>query len=186
MPGFSSTLEAKRDIFGHKIQSQAGYPQSAFNPFGVSLGNNDPVLKEMSRLAQSDAQSQFSTPGEHVGNVDLTTFKNTKGQTAYDRLSELTGKGTQGETLKQAFLYRMQSPSYMNGSDRDSYYTASSRVNMLRDVQNQFKDRAFRQVQNEFPVLREALLADRQNKVDVGTGKTPRNAMDAILKFGDR
>ena len=57
---------------------------------------------------------------------------------------------------------------------------------MLRGVQNQLKDRAFRQVQNEFPALCEALLADRQNKVDVGTGKTPRNAMDAILKFGDR
>lgn len=127
-------MEAKHNIFSHKIQSQAGYPQSSFNPFGVSPGNNDPVLKEMSRLAQSDAQSQFSTPGEHVGNVDLTTFKNTKGQTAYDRLLELTGKGTQDKTLKQAFLYRMQSPGYQNGSDGDSYYTASSRVNMLRDV----------------------------------------------------
>ena len=84
MPGFSSTLEAKRDIFGHKIQSQAGYPQSAFNPFRVSPGNNDPVLKEMSRLAQSDAQSQFSAPSEHVGNIDLTQFKNAKNQSAYD------------------------------------------------------------------------------------------------------
>ena len=55
---------------------------------------------------------------------------------------------------------------------------------MLRDVQNQFKDRAFRQVKNEFPELREALLADRQNKVDVRTGKTPRNAMEKILDFG--
>ena len=116
-----------------------------------------------------------------MNNVDLITFKNTKGQTAYDRLLELTGQGTQGETLKQAFLYRMQSPSYVNGSDGDSYYTASSRVNMLRNVQNQFTDRAFRQVQNEFPALREALLADRQNKVDVRTGKSPRNAMEKIL-----
>ena len=47
----------------------------------------------------------------------------------------MTGKGTQDKTLKQAFLYRMQSPGYQNGSDGDSYYTASSRVNMLRDVQ---------------------------------------------------
>jgi hypothetical protein len=85
---------------------------------------------------------------------------------------------------KQAFLYRMQSPGYQNGSDGANYYTASSRVNMLRDVQSQFKDRAFRQVQNEFPALREALLVDRQNKVDVRRGKTPRNAMEKILDFG--
>lgn len=75
----------------------------------------------------------------------------------------------------------MQSPGYQNGSDGANYYTASSRVNMLRDVQSQFKDRAFRQVQNEFPALREALIADRQNKVDVRTGKTPRNAMEKTL-----
>ena len=76
----------------------------------------------------------------------------------------------------------MQSLGYQNGSDSDSYYTASSSVNMLRDVQSQFKDRAFRQVQNEFPALREALLADRQNKEDVRTGKTPRNAMEKIIE----
>ena len=72
---------------------------------------------------------------------------------------------------------------YQNGSDGDSSSTASSRVNMLRDIQNQFKDRAFRQVQNEFPALREALLADRQNKEDVRTGKTPRNAMEKIIEL---
>lgn len=77
----------------------------------------------------------------------------------------------------------MQSRGYQNDSDGDSYDTASSRVNMLRNVQNQFKDRAFHQVQNEFPALREALLADRQNKVDVRTGKSPRNAMEKILEL---
>jgi hypothetical protein len=80
----------------------------------------------------------------------------------------------------------MQSPGYQNGSDGDSSSAASSCVNMLRDVQNQFKDRAFHQVQNEFPALHEALLADRQNKVAVRTGKTPRNAMSEILKFGNQ
>ena len=75
----------------------------------------------------------------------------------------------------------MQSLGYQNGSDGDSSSTTSSRVNMLRDIQNQFKDRAFRQVQNEFPALREALLADQQNKVDVRTEKTPRNAMEKTL-----
>lgn len=82
---------------------------------------------------------------------------------------------------QQAFPYRMHSPGYQNGSDGDSSSTASSRMNMLRDVQDQFKDRAFRQVQNEFPALREALLADRHSKVDVRTGKSPRNAMEKIL-----
>ena len=54
--------------------------RAPFNPFTVTKGNNDPVLKELARLAQSDAQSQFSTPSEHVGNVDLTQFRKGSGQ----------------------------------------------------------------------------------------------------------
>jgi hypothetical protein len=81
-PGFSSLLPAKRDIFGEKIQVQPGFPQSAFNPFPVTKSNNDPVTRELARLAQSDAQSNFSTPSEHVGNADLTQFKNAKSQSA--------------------------------------------------------------------------------------------------------
>lgn len=146
VPGFSNTLEAKRDIFGHKIQSQAGYPQSAFNPFGVSRGNNDPVLKELARLAQSDAQSQFSTPSERVGNVDLTQFRKASGQSAYDRWLELSGYG-----LHEAFHQRMQSQSYVNGSDGSSWYQASSRANMLREIQHRFQHRAILQVRWEFP-----------------------------------
>ena len=91
-PGLSRTLEAKRDIFGAKIQVQAGYPQSAFNPFTVTKGHTD-RLKELARLAQSDSQSQFNTPSEHVGNADLTQFKNRQGQSAYDQWLELSGYG---------------------------------------------------------------------------------------------
>ena len=138
MPGFSSTLEATRDIFGHKIQSQAGYPQSAFNPFTVTKGNNDPVLKELARLAQSDAQSQFSTPSAHVGNIDLTQFKNEKNQSLYDRWLELSGY-----MMKEALHQRMQSASYQNGSDGPSWYTVSSRANMLREVMHRQQDRVF-------------------------------------------
>ena len=176
MPGFSSTLEAKHDIFGHKIQSQAGYPQSAFNPFTVTKGNADPAVKELARLAQSDAQSQFSTPSEHVGNADLTQFKKPSGQSAYDRWLELSGYG-----LREAFNQRMQSPAYQNASDGSSWYQASSRANMLREIQHRFQDRAMNQVRQEFPALAEAMRADKQNKLDTRTGRSPRNAMEKIL-----
>ena len=178
-PGFSSTLEAKRDIFGQKIQAQAGYPQSAFNLFTVTKGNDDPVLKQLARLAQSDAQSQFSTPSEHVGKVDLTQFKKSSGQSAYDRWLELSGYG-----LREAFMQRMQSASYQNASDGNSWYTASSRAHLLREIQHRFQDKAMMQVRREYPELEAAMLADKQNKMDVRTGRSPRNQMEKILDFG--
>ena len=119
------------------MQAQIGWPQSGFNPFPVTKGNADPVVKELARFAQSDAQSQFSTPSETQGNVDMTQFKKASGQSAYDRWLELSGYG-----LREVFHQRMQSHSYVNGSDGSSWYSASSRANMLREIQHRFQDRA--------------------------------------------
>jgi hypothetical protein len=56
---------------------------------------------------KSDAQPDFNTASEHVGNVDLSTNKNRKGQSAYDRFLELAGYG-----MKEALYQRMQCASY--------------------------------------------------------------------------
>ena len=135
--GILKHARSQRDIFGQKMQTQVGWPQSGLNPFPVKKGNSNPVVKELARLAQRDAQLRFSTPSEHVGNVDLTQFKKSSGQSAYDRWLELSGY-----RLPEAFNQRMQSQSYVNGSDGSSWYTASSRANMLREIQHRFQDRA--------------------------------------------
>lgn len=144
----------------------------------MTKGNTDPVVKELARLAQSDAQSQFSTPSEHVGNADLTQFKKPSGQSAYDRWLELSRYG-----LREAFNQRMQSPAYVNASDGNSWYTASSRANMLREIQHRFQDKAMMQVRREYPLLDAAMRADKQNKLDTKVGRAPRNAMSEVLKL---
>lgn len=178
-PGLSSTLEARRDIFGAKVQSQPGWPHAAWNPFPVVSSNPDPVTKELARLAQTDAASQFNTPSEHMGNIDLSTIKNSRGQSAYDRWLEVSGQG-----LKEAFLARMQSPAYQNAGDGNSWYTVSSRANLLRSIQHQHQDRALAQVKREFPALAAALGEEKANKLDVKLGRAPRTAMDKLLNFG--
>lgn len=85
--------------------------------------------------------------------------------------------------MKEALHQRMQSPSYINGSDGNSFYTASSRANMLREVMFRLQDAAFLKVRREFPELDAVLRADKENKLDTKVGKTPRNAMDKILDF---
>jgi hypothetical protein len=80
----------------------------------------------------------------------------------------------------------MQSPAYVNGSDGWSWYTTSSRANMLREVQHRFQDRAMMQVRREFPEFDASLRADKQNKLDTKVGRTPRNAIDEGLKFGQQ
>ena len=43
--------------------------------------------------------TQFSTPHELAGNIDLSTIKNRKGQSGYDRCLEISGQG-----LREAFI----------------------------------------------------------------------------------
>ena len=150
----------------------------------MTTSTKDPVTLELGRLAQTDARAQFSNPAESIGNVDLTNFKSRTGQTAYDRMLELTGKGTAGQTLKEALALRIESPSYKAGSDGDSFYTAASRPNMLRETQNRFKDAALRQVEREFPELANAIRADKGNASAVRHGKNPRTTMETIKNFG--
>lgn len=57
---------------------------------------------------------------------------------------------------------------------------------MLRMIQHQFQDRAMRQVRREFSELDAVLRADKENKLDTKVGKTPRNNMAEVLKFGQQ
>lgn len=77
----------------------------------------------------------------------------------------------------------MQSPAYVNASDGNSWYVASSRANMLRMIQHQFQDRAMLQLRRKFPLLDAAMRADKQNKLDAKVGRALRNAMSEVLNL---
>jgi hypothetical protein len=50
----------------------------------------------------------------------------------------------------------------VNGSDGSSWYQASSRANLLREIQHRFQDKAMMQVRREYPLLDASMLADKQ------------------------
>ena len=61
----SGVLQARRasgagNRSDRRCKRNQASPQSSWNPFPVTTSNNDPVVRELARLAQSDAQSQFS------------------------------------------------------------------------------------------------------------------------------
>jgi hypothetical protein len=179
VPGLSSMLEPKRDLFGQKRMAPVGYPQSAFNPFPVTTSVKDPVVAELARLSLGDGQAQFAMPNETVGNIDLSTMRNKQGRSAYDYWTEKSGVG-----LKDALLARMQSPGYVNGTDGNSWYTAGNRVSMVRDVIQSHRDRAMRDVQEAYPELRESMRKDRENKMSIRHGRDAKHSMTDLLNFG--
>lgn len=187
IPGMSSSVPAKRDLFGEKVLQTGAYPYSAINPFVTSTETKDPVRLELARLASSDAQAQFNTPPAHIGNVDLTAGRNAQNQTALDRYHELIGLVTDGagRTMHKAMLDRINSESYKRGSDGSSFYAQGSRVAQLRVIHDGYKDRAMQRLQQEFPQLKEALRLDKMNRISVKKGKEIRNPVEAILSLND-
>lgn len=187
IPGFSATVEAKRDLFGQKRMQDGAFPFSAFNPFPSSTEKADPVAKELARLAMGGSQAQWATPPALIGNVDLRDWKTASGQSALDRYHELIGtvKDAGGRDMHQAFLDKINSHSYQTGSDGDSWYAVGSRVAMLRTVHDQYKQRALQTLQRELPALADALRKDKQNRLMTKKGREKKNPMEALLQYGD-
>ena len=165
IPGLSSKLEPRRDLFGAKIMPQMGWPMGALNPFTSSDATTERVTQELARLAQSDSRAQFGRPQTTEGSVDLLAFKNAAGRTAYDRLAEESGKG-----LAAAMADVMQSARYQEGTDGSSYYKTGSRVAQLRELIDRHRMKAMIVVRREYPTLDQALRADRVNRTKVRHG----------------
>jgi hypothetical protein len=188
IPGFSSSVEARRDFFGQKRMAPVGYPWSAIDPFPHTTDKKDPVRDEMARLAMSDAQAQWSQVPHLMGNVDLTAGKNSSGQTAYDRYTELIGtvKDGAGRDLYHAFEAKMNSEAYKRGTDGNSWWSTGSRVAMLRAVHDQYKDRAMHQLQREFPLVKEALHADKVGRLSMKKGREKADPLEVLRQFGQQ
>lgn len=187
IPGFSASVEAKRDLFGQKRMQDGTFPFSAFNPFPSSTEKADPVAKELARLAMGESQAQWATPPALIGNVDLRDWKTASGQSALDRYHELIGtvKDAGGRDMHQAFLDRINSHSYQSGNDGDSWYAVGSRVSMLRTVHDQYKQRALQTLQRELPALADALRKDKQNRLAMKHNRERANPLEVLRQFGE-
>lgn len=192
-PGFSSTVEAKRDYLGKKRVAADGYPWNAINPATVSSAKSGRVEHEMARLATSPVAAKFTVPQEKDGNINLTQYHNAGGQSAYDRWTELVGTiEIGGRTFEQKLNDVMQSDRYVNGTDGTSSYHLGNRVAMILAEQERYrlaaKNTMLKEFQDEFDAgklpfdLRAATQEDTRNKRRVRRGKDPQ-PIDNLLNL---
>lgn len=171
VPGWSTTVEARRDNFGDKVMSPMGYPYTAINPFTYYRGTEDPVRKELVELAKIDpAGARFPLPnpimlGPKDQQIDLRLIKNDKGQSAYDRWMELHSEHTiGGKTLHDAVQSTMDSSVYqkyrgvLKESANTGLYPGNEAVDLLRQKFDLYKEVTWRELnkQGEFPGLQKA------------------------------
>lgn len=111
-------VEDKYDFRGNKLRIQGSDTQrfinGLFNPFNTATEQEDPVASEILRLGVNMPMMRDTLKGD----IDLTLFKNSSGQTAYNKQMELLGQvKIQGLSLDERLQNAINSDYYKRLSD---------------------------------------------------------------------
>tara|TARA_Y100000385_G_scaffold290529_1_gene364098 strand:+ start:4515 stop:8210 length:3696 start_codon:yes stop_codon:yes gene_type:complete len=111
-------VEDKYDFRGNKLRIQGSETQrfvnGLFNPFNYAEEKEDPVASEILRLGVNMPMMRDSLRGD----IDLTLFKTSSGQTAYNKQMELLGKvKIKGLSLDERLQNAINSDYYKRLSD---------------------------------------------------------------------
>lgn len=164
VPGMSTELEPRRNLLGEPIMKPPGYFNQTLNPFTVMSdpGEHD-VQQELVKLGKA-----MSMPSEMHGNVNLadrTSYDNGTGQSPYDRMLELVSKSRDGEpNLRTALSKKIKSEEWANASDGTEQYPGGKKFEIASLIISKYQDRAFKQVLDEYPKLKDALHLVKANK----------------------
>lgn len=174
IPGWSTTLEPRRNLLGEPVirparqafsddpeQNMFGYLNDAFNPMTVVDSSDiDDVQIQLANLGRS-----LSLPRDKRGHLELKdrdTWVNSdaarRGQSPYDRWLEIVSEGDlRGDLAK---LIRDEFPSLSEGSEM---FPGGERHIRAQQIIRRHYDRAWREMLREYPDLQRAI---RQQEID--------------------
>ena len=178
-PGLSDKLPPRRNLLGEKIE-QRYYGDvgglGVMNPFAYSQVNNDVVKGELAHLGHG-----FSPPDSEKYGFNLRKVFSEKGQTAYDRFQELHGVvKLRGRTLEQSLERLFSSDRYQKMIDSPDS-TTSPKVAEARKIISKYRAHAYRQIEKEFPELKNARLQSRKEYRARESGRS--NSIQNILNY---
>ncbi|BAQ94050.1 protein transporter sec31 [uncultured phage_MedDCM-OCT-S28-C10] len=202
--GFSyglSDLETKRDIFGEKIMKDK--TTIYLTPSHISKIIQGPAL--IGRLKEVDSEMNDSwvytlqalsvkgkltlSPPQQIikgGMVDLAEFKNEKGQTAFDRWHEIMSE----MGLKDKLRRKVNSGRFQRSTVGNRDYQGRAEM-LIEKEYNRIKDKAYRQLEKEFPELKDVKRDIRKEKryFKKGSGDEERtnpgrkNVIDKLIVY---
>lgn len=174
IPGMSDEVEPYRNILGEPITKARSWgPYGVLdpaNPFTWSADTEDPVKTELAKLGYG-----FSPPAHTKDGVDLRELRSKTGQSAYDRLQELTGQvSIGGQSLHQSLKKLMSSEAYRRMNDQSFEEIDSPRVQEVKRVVARYRKQAQAQLLREFPEINQAFQLSRENQYRMKIGLSPQ------------
>ncbi|WP_156771727.1 hypothetical protein [Labrys sp. WJW] len=182
IPGLSSALPPRRDIWGDPIHAKLGLSSTAD---GI-------VDLEMERLAMDTADGKSIAGITPTGTgYDLRDVTMEDGRNAYDRLQELSGHLPGAPSLKSQVAKVMQSEAYLKAPDGSSS-VKGSKLYMLGSVINPYHEKAKKVLMKDRNVRKAMYTANEQVRAayalkqrDPNGALQQRDALGRILeKFG--
>ena len=123
----------------------------AFVPLLYRDVSHDAISQELQLLGHG-----FTPPHRERNGVDLSTFRSSSGQTAYDRWQELQGTvKLGGRTLRDSLSRLIRSAGYQRIPAESTHDLTSPRVQLIQNMIDDYRQAAYRQMSKEFPEVRE-------------------------------
>lgn len=138
---------ARRNVLGETVGRDKGVGPDLFSPLRTVAASDDPVMREFVRIG-----ARFGQPQEVSNGLDLTRYKNEKGVSAYDRWQELHGEvKIRDKSLRQMLESTIASRRYQRLPQVGVDDLESPRVAVMRSILSRYRERAKRQMLQEFP-----------------------------------
>jgi hypothetical protein len=182
IPGLSQMLPPRRNIFGDAVTPTKAIGPDSISPFYYSQQKDDPAARELSRFSHA-----FSPPARSIGNVDLTQFRNAKGQDFYDRWQEqLISLRVGRYTLKERLENLVTADHYKrwreNEADAVELGAEPRTLKEVRSVIEEYRQHARMKTLKEYPEVASLVRAEQQLQKRAGNGSAIPDQLQELLK----
>jgi hypothetical protein len=162
-PFLDDSVDKVRNALGEPIKG-AEFWGSMLLPGTARTATKDPVKREIAQSLISVGSPRRTLPG----GIDLKRITLKSGQSAYDRLQELTGSvKLGGRGIKQQLQSLVSSPFYQGLPQMGQDDFDSPRVSLVRGHVSNYRRAAMQQLMKESPELAQAVANSRQAKASM-------------------
>ena len=163
LPFYGDSVDKVRDPLGDPIKGNETW-WSMFLPVSGSRATQDPLKRELAQSLISVGSPRRTLPG----GIDLKAIRLKSGQSAYDRLQELTGQTRLGgRTVRDQLSSLIRSPFYQGLPQMGQDDFESPRVKLVRGHVSNYRRAAMQQLMLESPELAQAVAHSREVKAQM-------------------
>ena len=174
IPFLAENVTPQRNVLGEAVVKPSSVGPDMFSPVTYTQVTDDKIMAEFGLLGHG-----FTPPKATRGALDLTQFKTSRGQEAYDRWLELHGTvKIGGKTLRDALVNTIKAPDYQRLSAQTTDDYDSPRIRVIRNVISKFRAAAYNQLLKESPELLKADRMDFANKQALRMGRSTQELFD--------